>query len=111
MSGGSMDYIYRQAEEAAELIRPTTLLRRAFRKRVRQVAEALRAIEWVDSCDSASGSEDEPIRACLGPGVVLAQAIEEADKAMVVLGEALRDARATLPVPEALEVEGEVEDA
>lgn len=63
MSGGSMDYLYsrvRYAEFTTE-----TPERKAFAEHLQLVADALRAIEWVDSGDWGPGDENEPIRACL----------------------------------------------
>lgn len=67
MSGGSWSYVYHGIEDAADkLDAERDPLRRAFGKQVRLVAEAMRAIEWVDSGDSAHGSEIDPIKAALG---------------------------------------------
>lgn len=65
MSGGSLDYVYIRVAEAADTVerRATTPLHRAFSAHLRQVAEALREMEWVLSGDSAEGSET--ILACL----------------------------------------------
>ena len=68
MSGGSMDYLCYKVEEAFFL--HGTLERKAFRKHLQLVAEALKAIEWNDSGDGAD-NEEELIRRCLGKGAVL----------------------------------------
>ena len=62
MSSGSMDYLYQKVQDAAFV--EDTQLRRLFRKRLNQVAKALRAIEWNDSDDGES-MEDAYIHKCL----------------------------------------------
>jgi hypothetical protein len=86
MSGGSYDYAYEKVSSmAAQLISSKeTPLRRAFGEHLKKVANAMQAVEWVDSCDSAKGDEDEPIRACLEAGAEEAaarKALEEATEA------------------------------
>ena len=82
MSGGSMNYLSYQVEDAT--FRDNTQLRKAFRVHLRKVAEAMHKIEWNDSGDGAEG-EDESIRACVGDGAVLESAIEQAREAAEVL--------------------------
>lgn len=73
MSGGSMDYLYLKVLNAAETVTnededgfvKNTELRKAFAEHLFDVALALKQIEWVDSGDSAEGSEDEAIKKCL----------------------------------------------
>ena len=85
MSGGSMDYAFTKVEDAAGLMRPTTLLRRAFRVHLLNVARALKAIEWNDSGDG-DDEEDQLIRACLPEAVSeLRTAIGEAVAAQGLL--------------------------
>ncbi len=81
MSGGSMDYAYRQVEEAMERFDQRTPERRAFADHLKRVAEALKAIEWVDSGDYGPGDENEAIRACLAPGEALEAAVRTAREA------------------------------
>jgi hypothetical protein len=66
MSGGSMDYAFLRVYEACERIKPTTERRRAVIEHLRLVAEALRAIEWVDSGDSGPEYEEDAITGCIG---------------------------------------------
>ena len=62
MSSGSMDYLYSKVHHA-EFVEDTQL-RRMFRKRLIQIALALRAIEWNDSGDG-DPMEDNYIHKCL----------------------------------------------
>ena len=58
MSGGSWDYAYSRFEDVAmRLAGSTSVKRRALSVKVRDVAAAMKAIEWNDSGDGAS---DEP---------------------------------------------------
>ena len=82
MSGGSMNYLYSRVEYAE--FRAGTTLRKAFRRHLLLVAEALRSIEWNDSGDGCS-REEEHIRACLAEGAVLDAAVEEAKEVLKVL--------------------------
>ena len=92
MSGGSYDYLYNKIEDAAHQIGrghkegETAMLRLAFADHLLLVADAMHAVEWVDSGDYGSGDEDDAIRACLAPGVVLAKATEEAERVYAALG-------------------------
>lgn len=70
-----MDYLSYKLLNAS--FRETTPERRALRKHLKLVAEALHKIEWSDSGDGADG-ESEAIRACLTPGAVLVAALEQA---------------------------------
>ena len=84
MSGGSMNYLYRRIEEAANFT-TNTPERRAFAAHLVKVAKALHDIEWADSSDYGPGDENEAIRACLGDALVLEAAIEHAHEAAKVL--------------------------
>lgn len=64
MSGGSLDYVYRRVDDAADSISATTPQRKAFVELLRRVAVALHDIEWVDSGDWAKGDENDAINAC-----------------------------------------------
>lgn len=69
MSGGFYEYAdYKLrsfiGEFAAEANTP---LRKAFLAHLIDVAEAIHAIEWVDSGDYGPGDEDEAIKKVLGP--------------------------------------------
>jgi len=90
MSGGSMNYLYVQVQDAS--FSRHTPMRQAFHKHLMLVAQALKAIEWVDSADSASGSEDKAIMACISPTAVLEQATENAINAIAELNAALAQA-------------------
>ncbi len=79
MSGGSMYYPY------SATFKDSTTLRRAFRRHLNSVADALRAIEWNES-GVAAHDEDDLIRACLAQGEALEQATKEARDAFDALG-------------------------
>ena len=83
-----MNYLYIRLENDADF-RPTTPERKAFSALLKKVAKALHDIEWVDSGDYGPGDDSEAIRACLGQGMALEAAIENAH-------EALKDLRAEL---------------
>lgn len=80
MSGGSMNYLYLKVREvcdpdiSSDLIQvegpdvKSPILRKAFRDHLLLVADALKAIEWVDSSDSGPGDEDDAIRAVFRHG-------------------------------------------
>jgi len=86
MSGGSMDYLCYKVEEASfALITPE---RKAFKKHLRLVAKALKAIEWNDSGDGAA-DEEELIRKCLGEVAVLDACVEDARRVLQELTEEL----------------------
>ena len=89
MSGGSMDYLSEQVEEAK--FAENSVLRRAMRKHLGKVAAALRAIEWNDSGDG-DPDEEQLIRVCLQPTDELAQAREDAAKAKADLEKAIATA-------------------
>lgn len=98
MSGGSMDYLYRQVEEAN--FKENTSLRKAFRVHLNKVAKAMQDIEWVDSGDCGPGDEDKAILDCITKTELLEaglraldQAIVEAVKIKEVLGKAEQDDR------------------
>lgn len=78
MSGGSYNYLYLRVEEVATdpRVRNGGPVRRAFAKHLDKVAEAMRAIEWVDSCDSSDDTKE--ILACLGPYAELEELISTA---------------------------------
>ena len=91
MSGGSLDYCYRRVHDAALTIlqlaeSPT---HRAFAAHLMKVSEALRAMEWMLSCDTSPGSEVAAIRAVLSEGAELEAATERAREALAELQSAL----------------------
>ncbi len=73
-----MDYLYGRVLDAN--FYRDTILRKAFDKHLKKVAEALRLIELVDSCDSSKGSEDEAILAVLNPQEMTEALAEEANR-------------------------------
>jgi hypothetical protein len=66
MSGGAYDYAFFKVEEMAKSLRSTNEdpRRAAFKKLLTLVADAMHAIEWVDSCDDAHGDEHAAVDAC-----------------------------------------------
>ena len=84
MSGGSMNYLYSKLLHVATFATDTPE-RKAFRKHLLKVAEALHDIEWVDSCDKCKGDENAAIRACLQPDAVLWALVEQAKDVMAAL--------------------------
>lgn len=94
MSGGSYDYAYMRVQDMAYSLRrkETEPLRAAFAKHLELVAEAMRAIEWVDSGDYGGNQDEEAIRKVLGTGAELAAAVEMAERARDVLEETLKRA-------------------
>ena len=77
MSGGSMGYLSYKVADAT--FANNTARRRAFRKHLFKVAEAMHAIEWNDSGDGHP-REDQLIDECIGCGAVLEQAIADAEE-------------------------------
>lgn len=70
MSGGSWDYVSDNIECVAHRLCNSDvntscyLLRRALGNQLLLIAEALHAIEWVDSCDWGNGDEREALEKC-----------------------------------------------
>lgn len=91
MSGGSLDYVYSRVQDAASTIlsRAESPTHRAFAAHLFKVAKALRAMEWMLSCDTSPGSETAAIRAVLSDGAELEAATEIAKKALAELQSAL----------------------
>lgn len=87
MSGGSMNYLYSQIENAG--FKCHTPERKAFSAHLAKVARALHDIEWVDSCDYGDGDENEAILACLGEHATLEAAIKAAEEAIAALTQQL----------------------
>ncbi|MBN9033687.1 MAG: hypothetical protein BGO05_05380 [Rhizobiales bacterium 63-7] len=82
MSGGSLNYVYVQVNDAAQEIqrRAETTLQRAFAAHMMKVATALHDIEWLFSCDTGPGDEVEAIKAVLADDAEIRTAIEEAER-------------------------------
>ena len=91
MSGGSLDYCYSRVHDAALTIlqRAESPTHRAFAAHLMKVSEALRAMEWMLSCDTSPGSEVAAIRAVLSEGAELEAATERAREALAELQSAL----------------------
>ncbi len=97
MSGGSWDYFYSRLEEvAARLQGEREPIRVAFGKHLQKCADALHAIEWVDSGDSGEGGEVAAINAALGkntPVLVLDETRKQAEAALSQLTKAIQESR------------------
>lgn len=74
-----MEYLSYKVEQAE--FRLNTPARKALKKHLLLVAEALHKIEWNDSGDGADG-EEWAIRAVLNKNDVLSACIEEAEKVL-----------------------------
>lgn len=79
-----------------------TPLRRAFRKHLNKVANALHAIEWNDSGDGHD-KEDELILECIGTSAVLDQAIEEAISDKEELAKIIAQSKTNPPTQELID--------
>ena len=88
MSGGSLDYFYLKLEELD--FRQQTPQRKAFKRHLVLVAQALHDIEWVDSGDYSEGAESEAIEACLHPKATLLEAYVGVRDAVKTLTEVMR---------------------
>ena len=84
MSGGSMNYLYSKLLYEATFV-PDTPERKAFKRHLEKVANALHDIEWVDSGDKGPGGENAAIRACLQPDAVMFALVEQAKDVMAAL--------------------------
>ena len=100
MSGGAYDYSYLRLDDMIEQLSRSSSppLRRAFAAHLARVRTAMRAVEWVDSFDSAQGSENEAIVAVLGGAdtakrAELEQLIADAERSRSALDAALERAR------------------
>lgn len=85
MSGGAYDYLYCRVEDMADRIVEAgdTPERRRFAEHLRRVANAMHAIEWVDSCDLGRGDENAAIRAVFDPAENAAIDIAAAESRML----------------------------
>lgn len=65
MSGGAYDYLTFKVEEMSQNLKGMNSdpRRASFQKLLHLVAEAMYAVEWVDSCDKSPGDEHEAIDA------------------------------------------------
>lgn len=93
MSGGSYDYLYCKVEDMADRIVEAgdTPERRRFAEHLRRVANAMHAIEWVDSCDLGRGDENAAIRAVFDPAENAAIDIAAAESRMLEAHRRARD--------------------
>lgn len=64
MSGGSYNYIYSDITQIRLHGVGSNPRRAAFQQLLLLVANAMHDIEWVDSCDTSPGDENEAIDAC-----------------------------------------------
>lgn len=99
MSGGSWDYFYSRLEDVATRMQcESDPIRKAFGSHLQKCADALRAVEWVDSCDTSPGDEIEPIKAVLGadgPALILNECIGEAERVLQLLQSSIALAKGT----------------
>jgi len=66
MSGGSYNYAYCKVQDMADsLINQKEPFRQAFGKHLQEVAKAMKAVEWVDSCDCSYPHDLEAIEKVL----------------------------------------------
>lgn len=102
MSGGSWNYVYAQVQDVVDrLLHETKANRRALGRMLEKVPDALKDIEWVDSCDYGKGDEDEAIADALGENAKALILREEVAAAREVLGklQAALDSVEPKPVP------------
>ena len=79
-----MNYLYNRLLDGATFATDTPE-RKAFRRHLLKVADALHDIEWVDSGDKGPGDENAAIRACLQSDAVLWALVEQAKDVMATL--------------------------
>jgi hypothetical protein len=78
MSGGSWDYVsYKFEDTAHRLLGSKCPYRQALGRQILREAEALHAIEWVDSCDWGPGDEIELITMAVTMTQVAAEVSEQ----------------------------------
>lgn len=97
MSGGSYDYAYFKVQETASEMRrrhPDSSLHLGFAAHLDKVAEAMRAVEWVDSFDSAPGDDVAAIRAVVSPADELVGITARAEVVRAGLDSAIKRANA-----------------
>jgi hypothetical protein len=98
MSGGSLDYVFRRVDDAADMVedRATEPIHKAFAAHLRLVSKALHDLEWVWSCDYGRGDEVEAIRAVIHHDAELKAAIADAEIATEHLSASIAHARAMM---------------
>lgn len=102
MSGGSWDYFYHQLDDVADrLASSDSPERRAFGSHLKKCACAMKAIEWVDSCDCVPPHDTNAIRDAIGEGLnghIIAEAQTMAVETLEVVKESLLKIKALQPV-------------
>lgn len=85
-----MDYAYSKVDSIVEMVRERAKspVHNAFASHLDMVSKALRALEWVWSCDCSDGDVGA-IMAVITPNDVLVVAIEQARKAKCELEKAI----------------------
>ena len=97
MSGGSYNYAYKSVSAMAYRLEDSGNLHRVtFGKHLHLVAEAMHAVEWVESCAWGPGDEDKAIDACLTRSKVLAVERERLETIVSQLEKAIGSARRAL---------------
>jgi len=93
MSGGSLNYVYSNVQDAAsQLVGHSNPQFSAFGKHLVKVAKALHDVEWELSGDGAKNVVDS-IRAVITPSDELHSAVEYAEQALFVLQKAIEFAK------------------
>lgn len=81
MSGGSWDYIcYKVSDAGDRLRRESCPHRQALGWHLKDIADALHDIEWVDSADKSPGDEIPSIMKCINAKDVLHYSVNDAKK-------------------------------
>lgn len=96
MSGGSYDYAYVKVNDMACNLRLSSPLRRAFRQHLLDTADAMKSVEWADSCDISQDDADAAIKKAMGERwmqATLAEAVFAAHKMAVELNSLIEEAK------------------
>jgi hypothetical protein len=95
MSGGSLNYVFSQVDDAAHEIRRNaeTPLHHAFADHLVKVSKALHDIEWLFSGDYGDGREVEAIREVVSPEAELQSLVARAEAISVDLQRLIVEAR------------------
>lgn len=91
MSGGSLDYVFGQVEDAARQVaaKAQTPLHRAFAGHLLKVSKALYELEWMLSSDTSPGDEVDAIRAVVSRTDEIEAATQRAREALKELSDVL----------------------
>jgi len=93
MSGGSLNYVYSNVQDAAsQLVGHSNPQFSAFGKHLIKVAKALHDVEWELSGDGAKNVVDS-IRAVITPSDELHSATEDAERSLLVLQKSIEFAK------------------